>query len=149
MTFKKGDRLSRQSQQTGFTLITAIFLLVVVALLMSYIVSLRAVQQSTLVYGVQGARAMQAARAGLEWGIYQAINEPTSPTCLASSDEFSGSGAISNFAINVTCTASPGHFEGSHETTIFRLTSTATTGEYGTLDYVFRRLQTTISASPP
>jgi MSHA biogenesis protein MshP len=150
MIFKKSKPLPQQSQQSGFTLITSIFLLVVVALLSGYIVSLRSVQQATLVYGVQGARAMQAARAGIEWGIFQAVPpNPISSSCLASSGSFNGSGAISNFRINVTCVPSPGHFEGSVEIETFRLTSTAETGTYGTLDYVSRRLQATISPAPP
>jgi MSHA biogenesis protein MshP len=149
MTFKKGKPLSSQSQQSGFTLITAIFLLVVVALFSGYMVNLRSVQQATLVYGVQGARAMQAARAGIEWGIYKAISSVPDPICLAASGDFSGSGAISDFRINVTCVASSGHFEGSVEIKAYRLTSTAETGTYGTLDYVSRRLQATISSVPP
>ena len=49
------------NKQGGFTLITAIFLLVVVAGLVAYFTNLRVVQQVSLVYGVQGARALQAA----------------------------------------------------------------------------------------
>jgi MSHA biogenesis protein MshP len=146
MIFNKADRLSKQSQQSGFTLITAIFLLVVVALLMSYIVSLRTVQQVTLVYSVQGARAIQAARAGLEWGIYQATSVAS---CQPLSGDFSGAGDISTFTINVTCDSTSGHIEGTQDTTIFNLTSTATIGSYGSLDYVFRGLQTSVSAEPP
>jgi MSHA biogenesis protein MshP len=148
MIFNKGDRLLKQSQQSGFTLITSIFLLVVVALLMSYIVSLRTVQQVTLVYGVQGARAIQAARAGLEWGIYQATSVGVA-SCLPLSGDFSGAGDISTFTINVTCDSTSGHIEGIQDTTIFNLTSTATIGTYGSLDHVFRRLQTTVSPEPP
>lgn len=48
--------------QTGFTLITAIFLLVVVAALVIYITNFRVVQQTTLLYGVQGARESSGAQ---------------------------------------------------------------------------------------
>ena len=61
------------SLQKGFTLIAAIFLLVVVAALVGYMTNIRVVQQTTLLYGVQGARAMQAARSGVEWGIHESI----------------------------------------------------------------------------
>jgi MSHA biogenesis protein MshP len=152
MIFIEGRLLSQKTQQSGFTLITAIFLLVVVALLSSYIVTLRSVQQSTVIYGIQGVQAMQAARTGIEWGIYKAIPPGTPATnseCSALSREFKGSGAIEDFRINVTCIESPGHFEGSLEITAYRLTSTAETGTYGTLDYVSRRLQATISIKPP
>ena len=56
-------------RQSGISLITAIFLLVVVALLVVYITNIRVVQQTTLLYGVQGARATNAAQSGIEWGI--------------------------------------------------------------------------------
>lgn len=135
-----------KSKVSGFTLITAIFLLVVVASLSVYIISLRSVQQQTLVYGVQGARAMQAARAGIEWGIYQSIENLT---CSTTNPPFSGTGAaISSFSIVVGCTEST-HQEGATSIVTYQLTSTATTGSYGTLDYVSRRLQATVSQSPP
>ena len=142
------------ARQSGFTLITAIFLLVVVATLSVYMLNLRSVQQSTLVFGVQGARAMQAARAGIEWGIFQTIPKSGCPVtgcvCPAASTNFTAPGAaISAFSITVTCVSSAGHFEGEVEISTFRLTATAETGVYGTLDYVSRQLQATISESPP
>jgi len=33
--------------------------------------SIGVVQQATVVCGLQGARAIQAVRSGIEWGIYQ------------------------------------------------------------------------------
>ena len=57
------------NNQNGFTLVQAIFILVVLALLGTYMVSLSTVQQSTTTQAVLQARAYQAARAGLEWGI--------------------------------------------------------------------------------
>jgi MSHA biogenesis protein MshP len=138
-----------KNKVAGFTLVTAIFLLVVVASLSVYMLSLRSVQQQTLVYGVQGARAMQAARAGIEWGIYQSI---VKSNCSATNPSFSGAGAaISAFSIVVECSAST-HQEGPTSIppiVTYQLTSTATTGTYGTLDYVSRRLQATVSEQPP
>ncbi|MFT5659228.1 MAG: MSHA biogenesis protein MshP [Gammaproteobacteria bacterium] len=137
----------RPARQSGFTLITAIFLLVVVALLSGYIISLRSVQQQTLVYGVQGARAMPAARAGIEWGIFESINNNN---CTTENPVFQAAGAaISRFDIEVGCTSSS-HTEGAAPAIlVYQLTSTATTGSYGTLDYVSRRLQATVSRQPP
>ncbi len=92
---------------------------------------------------------MQAARAGIEWGIYQSI---VKSNCAATNPSFSGAGAaISAFSIVVECSAST-HQEGPTSTpsiVTYQLTSTATTGTYGTLDYVSRRLQATVSEQPP
>jgi MSHA biogenesis protein MshP len=149
MTFKKNKSLSPQTWQSGSTLITSIFLLVVVALLSSYIVTLRSVQQATLGYGVQGVRAMQAARAGIEWGIYQALPPGGGESeCSNSNEEFNGSGAIADFRINVTCKLQGTHIESGIIITTYQLTSRAETGIYGTLDYTSRELQSRVSESP-
>ena len=132
----------------GFTLITALFLLVVVALLSVYMINLRNVQQSTIVYGLQGARAMQAAQAGLEFGTYDAINNNN---CGASTFN-AGGAALSAFSITVKCLSSTTHTEGTAPAdtiTTYLLTASAQTGSYGTLDYVYRSLRATVSAQPP
>jgi MSHA biogenesis protein MshP len=138
--------LDRQvaSSQSGFTLITALFLLIVVALLSVYMITIRNVQQSTVVFGQQGARAMQAAHSGLEWGIYEAV---VNGMCAPGTFTATGT-ALSAYTINVSCSSSA-HTEAAVLITTYRLTSTAQTGSYGTLDYVFRSLQATVSIQPP
>lgn len=131
--------------QSGFTLVTALFLLVVVALMSVYLINFSSVQHTTLVYGVQGARAMQGARTGLEWGIHQAIN---TGVCPADSFNTSGAGSLDNFNINVSCAFSD-HDENGVPIRTFRLTSSASIGAFGSLDYIFRELQATVSDQPP
>jgi len=134
----------KTGSQSGFTLITALFLLTVVALLSVYMITIRNVQQSTVVFGQQGARAMQAAHTGLEWGIYEAV---VNGLCAPSTFTATGT-ALSAFSINVSCSSSA-HTEAAVLITTYRLTSTAQTGSYGTLDYVYRSLQATVSIQPP
>lgn len=136
---------ARRFVQSGFTLITALFLLVVVAVMSVYLINFSSVQHTTLVYSVQGARAMQAARTGLEWGVYQSI---TTGNCASDSFSTSSAGSLDNFNIVVACTPSD-HTEGVVLVRTFRLTSSASTGVFGSLDYVFRRLQATVSIEPP
>jgi MSHA biogenesis protein MshP len=134
------------SNVNGFTLITAIFMLVVVALLSVYMLNLRTVQQQTLVYGVQGARAMQAARTGIEWGIKRSLdtkNCPTTNLVFTAPDA-----ALSAFTITVTCAVSV-HIEGSTDIKTFQLNAMAQTGSYGTLDYVSRLMEVSVSIPPP
>ncbi len=142
----KNNPLDRKIErsQSGFTLITALFLLIVVALLSVYMINFRNVQQSTVVFGQQGARAMLAAHSGLEWGIYDSV---VNGLCAPSSFTATGT-ALSAFTISVSCTSSM-HTEGAVLITTYRLTSTAQTGSYGTLDYVYRSLQATVSVQPP
>ena len=61
-------RMIRKS--SGVALVTAIFLLVVLAGLGVAVVSLTTSQQSSATQDEQGARAYQAAKAGLEWALY-------------------------------------------------------------------------------
>ncbi len=132
-------------RQRGFSLITAIFLLTVVAALVVFMVNLRGAQQTTLLYGVQGARALQAARSGIEWGIYRALNNPGCPA--ATTLTFSEA-ALAAFSVDVSCNESP-HVEGPITVTVYQLTAIARSGTFGSLDFVQRRLQVTVSRDPP
>ena len=132
-------------QERGFTLIAAIFLLVAVAALVVFMTNIRVVQQTTLVYGVQGARAMQAARSGLEWGIHESI---VNGSCAASTTFTIARPTLDNFSVEVQCGATT-HTEGITPITTYQLTSTASSGTYGTLDYVQRGIQATVSLDPP
>lgn len=60
--------------QYGFGAIAAIVVLVILALLAAAIVSLGSTQQLNSAQDVMSARAWQAARAGNEWGLFQALN---------------------------------------------------------------------------
>ena len=64
-----GARVAR-----GFTIVTAVFLLVVLSLLGVFIVSVTGLQQSSQQLDVLGVRAYQAARAGIEWGAWQVLD---------------------------------------------------------------------------
>jgi len=60
-------------QNSGFSLITAIFLLVILAALGAFILTISGTQQTSSALDVQGSSAYQAARAGIEWGSYQVL----------------------------------------------------------------------------
>lgn len=136
-----------RSSDKGFTLITALFLLVVVAALSVFMINISSVQHTTLVYGVQGARAMQGARTGLEWGIHQALGSNTCPA--ATTFNTSGAGQLDNFTITVNCNDSD-HIESGIAVRVFQITASAESGSFnGNLDYIFRSLQATVSIQPP
>jgi MSHA biogenesis protein MshP len=128
----------------GFLLPAAIFLLVILAALGAYALNISSTQQATSKQDIQGSRAYQAARAGLEWAIFQVlipgtanlVNCPT-PTTLT----------IEGFTVNVTCTQSIDYNEQGTDRTIrlFEITSRASFGVAGTIDYSERQLQATVS----
>ena len=92
---------TRRHRQAGVGLVTAIFLLVVLAGLAVAMVSVYTAQQSSANLDLQGARAYQAARAGLEWGLFQDLRNNT---CNASSSFALPAGtSLSGFTVVVSC----------------------------------------------
>lgn len=134
--------------QTGFTLVTAIFLLVAVAGLVGVMINLSVVQHSTVAMNVQGARAMQAARSALEYGIYQAL----AGNCTNDTVSFS-TAALKSFTVSLTCVPST-HIESASTVNFYELTATATRGSYvlagsANPDYISRTIRVTASNEPP
>jgi len=103
--------------QRGFTMATAIFLIVILAMLGVFIISVTGLQSSSQVLDVQGVRAYQAARAGIEWGAYQTLDPNNTrnpltcapvdlPPCPATNPtHLSGlSESLVPFTVSVQCT---------------------------------------------
>ncbi|SHJ79043.1 MSHA biogenesis protein MshP [Malonomonas rubra DSM 5091] len=117
--------------ESGFTLVQAVFILVVLAVLGVAMMRLSGIQSSTSIFALQGARAYQAARSGLDWGASRA----SIGSCSTGS-----SFAIGGFSISVDC-SSQSFNEGSGPYDVYTIKSTATFGSYGSPDYVSRRLE--------
>ena len=128
----------------GFLLPAAIFLLVILAALGAYALNINSTQQATSKQDVLGTRAYQAARAGLEWGMFQVLTPGTATlvNCPSTSNF-----VIESFNVAVTCTQSTDYNEQGTARTIrlFEITSTASFGVAGTIDYSERQLQATVS----
>ena len=132
----------------GFTLVSAIFLLVVIAALGAFAITVSTTQHQTSAMDVQGARAYQAARAGIEWGAFQVLrggafraaceagpaNEPLSAL----------PGTLSGFAVAVQCEHTSAA-EDDHKVRMYRITSTAVQGAPATANYIERQLSATIT----
>jgi MSHA biogenesis protein MshP len=129
-------------QQHGFALISAVFLVVVLALLGAMIVSLSTTQHVSSARDLLGSRAYFAARAGIEWGSYQVLQ---SGGCAASSTLPALTGSATGFTVIVDCTASGPFDEAGSSVRVYRITSTASTGTLGALDHAERQLQAVIS----
>jgi MSHA biogenesis protein MshP len=90
-------------RQAGFSLVSAIFLLVVLAALGAAMVTISTMQQQSSALDVQGVRAYQAAKAGLEWALYQNIRSGTCPAAATNVSLPAGS-PLSGFTVTVQCT---------------------------------------------
>ncbi|WP_199710614.1 agglutinin biogenesis protein MshP [Noviherbaspirillum cavernae] len=94
----------RRLLQQGFGMVSAIFLLVVLAGLGAAMLNLSATQHTGVALDVQGARAYQAARAGIEWGLHRWLIDVPAGACPASSASFSPSAStLSSFTVTVVC----------------------------------------------
>jgi MSHA biogenesis protein MshP len=80
----------------GFAIVSAIFILVVLAALGGFVATVATTQHVGSALDVQGARAYQAARSGTEWGLYQAVKVPS---CAATTNI----GLVGGMTVTVTC----------------------------------------------
>ncbi len=131
--------------QKGFSIVMAIFILIVLSLLGSYMVKLSGVQHATALGAVQGARAYYTARSGVEWGIAQLLNNDS---CTASSTF-----TINNFSVTVSCSDQGIIYnEGDLNSNgladddfyIYKIKSTASYGNFTSPNYVYRHLEITV-----
>jgi MSHA biogenesis protein MshP len=100
-----------------------VFLVVVVGAYIAYLATQSNLQQVSSIDDLQSARAYQAARAGIEWGAYQVIQNGGS--CVASSNLPALPGTLASFTVTVTCAASGALTEGGATLVVYRLTSNA------------------------
>jgi len=134
------------TKQQGFSVMSALFVVVILALIGSYIVSLSTLTAASNNLIIQGQRAYLAASSGLEWGIYQVApangsgpyNCPTSPTTLT----FTQNG-LKNFKAVVTCTQT----SVTEGLTTYNLFQVSSVGQYNinNRDYAMRTLYATIT----
>lgn len=133
-------RLSSNSKQGGFSLVPALFLLIVLAALGAVAARLSAVSHQTVVLAVQGSRAYAAAQSGIEWSAYEALVNGSCGTNTLSLSE----GGLAGFSVDTSCSSSS-HSEGAGATNIYLLEAFAYSGTYGTPDYVSRRIRATVT----
>jgi MSHA biogenesis protein MshP len=94
-------RIRVRRRQAGVGIVTAIFLLVVLAGLGVAMVSIYTSQQASANIDLLGARAYQAARAGLEWGIFR---QTRNGACDGETIFKMPAGtSLSDFSVVVTC----------------------------------------------
>jgi MSHA biogenesis protein MshP len=130
----------------GFGLVAAMFLLIVVTLVVIAMARLSAAQHGSNSLAIQQARAYQAARAGLEWGINQAMK---TGNCVAGAPDLSANN-LAGFHLGVTCSSNSYLDNDGSTSRIFRFTSTAQNGTPGSrFDYAYRQLAATLEKKMP
>jgi MSHA biogenesis protein MshP len=132
-------------RREGFSLVSALFILIVVAAAGAAALRLVGAERRTSSLGLLAARAHQAARAGLEWGVAKVVATPTA--CPAGGSFTLAGGSLSGFDVTVTCSLGA-HPEGANTTNVFVITAFARRGSFGAADYASRRLEATVAVQP-
>lgn len=127
-------------RQDGFSLIPALFLMIVLAGLGAVAVRLSGSQHQTVVLAMQSSRAYAAAQAGVDWSAYQAI---VNNNCANSTLTLTEAG-LAGFNIETTCSEAS-YSEGENTVRVITIDSFARGGTYGTPDYVSRRIRATVT----
>lgn len=131
--------MPRAGKQSGFALISAIILIVVLAVLGVYMATMSGIQHETTSRSLLAARAYYGAKAGLEWGIHRAI--AAGGICLGDTPfDLTGPG-LDGIKVTVKCVQT---YAYSNNRTYY-ITSLAEFGAYGSPDYVRRRMAATVA----
>jgi MSHA biogenesis protein MshP len=129
--------------QQGFSIVSAIFLLVVLSFLGLAMTTFSTTQHQSAAMDVMGSRAYQAARAGIEWAAYNVAQSPaSSPAAWAGCAAGAGvavGGTLAPFSpVTVNCSAAS-HAEGASTMWIYNVSAVAQAGGApGDQDYVER-----------
>jgi MSHA biogenesis protein MshP len=143
--------MSRYQAQGGFSLISAIFVIVVLAGVVGYMFQVSSVQLGTVGQGIAGERAYQVAQGGVQWAVRYAMdNDSGNPHADASASCSTIDGA--GFTLNghtVTMDCATYLFSDPGERAIYHITATASRGTPGTQDYVSRAVRATFALPSP
>ncbi|HZR02676.1 MAG TPA: hypothetical protein VFA81_05850 [Burkholderiales bacterium] len=136
-------------RQGGFSLVSAIFILVVLAVLAAGIVKLSTTQHASASLDLQGVRAYQAARAGVEWGIYRILNPDAAPSvvlpsCWGAAETLPLAQDLASFTVAVSCLGAT-TTELNRSIGVYRISAVATFGATTSPYRVSRTVEATVS----
>jgi MSHA biogenesis protein MshP len=130
----------------GFALVLALFLIVSLAAIGAYLLSVSNLQVASGVMDEQGARAYQAARAGVDWGAYRVLQ---TGTCPVGTVTIPLPANLTGFFTEVTCTPYGMETEDGTSVSTYLIVATgcnASPCSGGTgATYVERQLQLTVA----
>ncbi len=127
----------------GFSILIALFVLLVLGALAVFIVTLSGVEHRTPLLQLQATRAYWAAESGLQWGMHAVLKNGTCPAATTITAP-----GLAGFSARVSCT-STAHTEQGKTFSVYALTSVASNGTFGSrVDFVQRKLEATVVNAP-
>lgn len=109
----------------------AIAILVILAVLGAFIVSVTGLRSQSTALDVLGARALLAAKAGIEWNMYLIQNPETNPTvvppfiCPGTVTNLNLGGALSDFTVTVQPCTTTTAMEAGNSVSVYQIVATA------------------------
>ena len=110
-------------------LVLAVFMLVMLASISAYLLTISNLQVQTATQDELGARAYQSARTGIDWGAYQILRAPAqafATACAAgtSTQTIALAGQLAGFSVAVSCQAGAVQTEGANTFRAYNITAT-------------------------
>jgi MSHA biogenesis protein MshP len=115
-------------RQRGISLVAAIFIIVIIAMLSTFAVTVASASHETTGEQLLMERARAAARSGLEWGGYRARVQGICPNNAVLTFT---QGALRGYRVGVNCVRNG---------TVVDITATAQHGNFGSADYASHQL---------
>ncbi len=131
-------------KQRGFGLVAAMFLIIVIAGAIAVMWRMSSTQAATNNLSLQQARAYQAARAGLEWGIWSFLNDSCPPSSSFPIRGFDGFQVMVDCPVDQRMEYTDLPEEQPKSMVSQNIIATATYAAVGAPDYVYRQLSAVV-----
>lgn len=126
-------------KQSGVSVVTAIFLIVILSLMGVGMVSLLSTSQQSISQEITSAKAYMAARSCLQWGIYQSVYPAASPPVdIEGTNTFNDSASA---LFNTRCDTTKTNIINADNLRFFNITTTAKFGNTLDPEYSERTLR--------
>ena len=130
-------KMQQPKKNRGISLISAIFLMVVIMLLAGYSLNLTSSQQAGTTLTMQSLRAWYAAKGGIEWTLFQ-VNAGACPAIPSTY-------TVDGFSVEISrCDVYPIN-EGGNSYNLYDVVATASQGSVGSVGHVRRTIRATFS----
>ena len=138
--------IHRRDRSRGFSLVIAIFVVLVLATLGAIAVRLGVTQQQAADFGLLEIRAQAAAEAGIEYGVNRALKAGSCPASVTLNPAAPG---LLGYVVSVSCSPTPAHLVLGVARQTYVVSATAKRGTYGNADFVARSVTRTATNAPP
>jgi MSHA biogenesis protein MshP len=147
--------IPRIGKQKGFSAIIAVVLIVLFALLGTYMATLSNISSFNTTQSLGSMQSWFAARSGIEWAVYRVINDGNCTTVSAASPLSLSGGSTNGFSVTLTCSVvdDDGLSDGIREAggspyNVYNITASASKGSLGGITYLSKNINISVTDAP-